>query len=70
MEVKVRGVNFNHQFFMKGIHNKVYRAQHRYYIEDVNKQLYEKMFNLASDLKEQFTLGFHITQDQYQLLAC
>ena len=29
MEVKVPGVNFNHQILMKGILNKIYQAQHK-----------------------------------------
>ena len=38
MEAKVPGVNFNHQIWMKGILNKIYRAQHKdIYIEVVNK---------------------------------
>ena len=43
---------------MKGILNKIYRAQHK----DIYKLLYDKVLNLASDPKEHFNLGLHITQ--------
>ena len=58
MEVKLPGVNFNHQILMEGILNT------KTYIEAVNKQLYDKVLNLASDPKEHFNIGLHITQNQ------
>ena len=63
MEVKVPGElqssNFDEGYTQQDIPSTTQR-----YIEAVNKKLYDKVLNLASDPKEHYNIGLHITQNQ------
>ena len=57
--------NFNHQIWIEGVLNKIYRAQHKdkNRVSSIN-ELCDKVLNLASDPKEHFNLCLHIIQHQ------
>ena len=64
IKVKVL-VQFQSLNWIEGILNKIYCEQHKdtYRVSSII-ELYDKVLNLASDLKEHFNLGLHIIQKQ------